>query len=225
MGIHERNVVLRLTRKKQKIVRRIFRELAFKHSTGACFERLTSPGNRDENTKRTGFAHVRSEGRSGCYYRSGNARQRAGIRAGGHHRAVAASADAHGSRARSPSWLCLGRRPLALGWPRLRMGAGPLEAGTGRRTLGAGSLGATGTELAMDRRSLGSLNPARLRSLSPGNADNHAEDFSRHRVRGYGAFCVRRLSRAAGLLSAGGGRVLSASIPACRAADRPGTGC
>lgn len=174
VGIHERNVVLRLTRKKQKIVRRIFRELAFKHSTGACFERLTSPGNRDENTKRTGFAHVRSEGRSGCYYRSGNARQRAGIRAGGHHRAVAASADAHGSRARSPSWLCLGRRPLALGWPRLRMGAGPLEAGTGRRTLGAGSLGATGTELAMDRRSLGSLNPARPRSLSTVKADNHA---------------------------------------------------
>src|ERR1700692_2842224 len=153
-------------RKKQKIVRRIFRELAFKHSTGACFERLTTPGNRYENTKRTGFAHVRSKGRSGRYYRAGNARQRAGIRAGGHHRAVASSANAHGSRSCSASRLCVGRRPLALGWRRLRMGAGPLAAGTGRRTLGAGSLGATGTELAMDRRSLGSLSTARLRPTS-----------------------------------------------------------
>jgi hypothetical protein len=170
MGIHEHNVALRLTRKKQKLCDGFSGNSRLSSRQAPLSERLATPGNRYENTKRTGFAHVRGKGSSGRYYRAGNARQRAGIRASGRHRAVASSADAHGSRSHGASRLCVGWRPLALGWPRLRMGAGPLAAGTGRRTLGAGSLGTAGTELAMDRRSLGSLNPARLRSLSPGKA-------------------------------------------------------
>jgi hypothetical protein len=105
--------------KKFEIVRRISGKPAFKHSTAPASSVFSTPGNRYENTKKTGFAHLRNKGRFGRRYRPRHAVQRVGIRARGDHRPVGTAADAHGSRSHGASRLCVGWWPLALGWPRL----------------------------------------------------------------------------------------------------------